>query len=255
MPEETALTVQNPASLEGAGFGGGYVLKPSRLELLQPIRAVELGVKPGVFRDSDSGEVYESVQFVPLRVSFGRVYWPDGSGLNSSPLCRSRDGITPVIGPNLVAQAQVCAKCRHSDWSQYRVNGKKPLCQERGNMFGIVTENKMPFFIGAGGMSLKPLKNFYNTVIKLYHIAKEKGVVLNIYDFTGEMVPKKVQNAKGFTYYELQFNNVGRIKNTDADFGVFYNQYIKQNQRAGDEDAIEGETETVSDSDAEPDGL
>jgi len=247
---EEALAVQDGALPQQAGLGfGDYTLKPSRLELLQPTKAVELGVTPGVFRDSDSGQTFEKMQVVPLRIQPGRVYWPEGQGLKSKPLCRSRDAVKPVTGPDLVCQAQTCAKCRHSDWATFRTSGKKPLCQERWSFLFIDTESKLPYFMSVGGVSLKPIRNFRDTITKLYHIAKQKDIKLNIFDFTGEIVPKKIQNAKGYNYYELQFNNVGRIRNTgDEDFGVFFNQYVLRNQIAAEEDAIiEGEVEGTND--------
>ena len=120
-------------------------MKPSNLRLLQPIEtADEEGLIAGRYLDAQSNMQFESLDVVILQMQTGRVMYPPDTERGAKPLCRSRDGILPVINEELIRQdgGQGCAKCPMSQWK--RIGGRpiKPQCRETMNMLvaGVETE-------------------------------------------------------------------------------------------------------------------
>lgn len=232
--DSTALAVVDTATSALASFGinEGEPMKPSNLVLVQKADEDNPGLVPGKFVDMQSNMSYDFLNIVPISMGYPRTLFPDDT-LGVKPLCRSNDGVMPVISDDYVRQdgGLGCAKCSKSQW--VRVNGKliKPECQDNIRFLFAELETGFIFRYNAKRMTLAPVKDLKETLRKLV-------VRLRVPTFglTFKLTSQKVKGQKG-SYYLPKFTPTGQVN--PADIGVFQNIYeyfeaYKNKEKDGD---------------------
>lgn len=221
MSEETALVPmdQTNAALAAFGFNDADQYTPTNLSLLQPIQVSdEPGLVAGKFRDQQSNLQYDSLNIVPLIMTDERVLFPPGGELGAKPVCRSNDGIFPLIHPELVRQdgGNGCKNCEQSQWG--RVNGRsiKPPCAASIKFLFAELETGFVYRYNAKGMSIAPVKDLKETIRKVVFMAKAKGKFVPPYGLTFNLSSVKVKGVKG-TYFIPKFVPTGQVHPDDLE--------------------------------------
>ncbi len=141
-----------------------------RVRVRQPVSKFGTPQDAGKFHNNLTEQFSDEIQAVVLRVSKGRVMWPETFDGTNGPACASDDGIMPRAGNGLSnKQPGPCAACEFAQWSP---DGSPPrcslvytyLCADRSN-------DDMPFLIAAMRTSAKAAKKL-NSLIKLFGIRK-----------------------------------------------------------------------------------
>jgi hypothetical protein len=150
---------KNLPALRGAGLehlGPDDLIIP-RLVLVQPTSQIE-GVLPGMFYLNITGEQFESLEVVFLKVTKGRVNFREDA-TDRKPICGSNDRIKPSsrFDPPM---APACAECSCSRW-----NGKEPPeCPETYNLLGLFTDSQLPFWWSVKSTAMTPTKRFLSAI-------------------------------------------------------------------------------------------
>ena len=161
-----------------------------RIRLRQPTSKFGTPQDAGKFHNNLTEQFSETIDAVVLRVSKGRVMWPESFSGDNDPACASDDGVMPRPGNGLSnKQAGPCAACSLSQWS----DGTPPrcslvytyLCADLGN-------DDMPFLLSAMRTSAKAAKRL-NSLIKLFGIRKSIRIASDL-----------VNGDQG-QWYELKF--------------------------------------------------
>jgi hypothetical protein len=228
----------------------GISVKPSQIRLIQQgSSGAGETVKVGKLVDTLSGNHYDKLLVVPLEIRAGRVFFPPDKNVGGTPLCRSNDGIVPA---NNVPerQASSCAICPHGPklWRTFKQTGIKPDCDETQNLLFIERESGFPHYLTIKGSSIKLFKSMQTAILREILMNRTRGLDLKLYDFSFEIVPTKIQGAKG-NYYILNFANPTRVAN-QGEYGPLYDMFVKskeavQNDESTD-DAIDGEFDEVN---------
>ncbi len=187
---------KQPTEYERFEVAGAEVLDRSdivvpRIRLRQPTSKFGSPQNAGQFHNNLTEQFADSIEAVVLRVSKGRVMWPEAFSGDNEPECASDDGIMPRAGNGLSnKQPGPCAACEFAQWSP---DGSPPrcslvytyLCADRSN-------DDMPFLIAATRTSAKAAKKL-NSLIKLFGIRKSIRIA-------AELV-----NGDQGQWYELKF--------------------------------------------------
>ena len=195
---------QNPLSY--LGVTEGEALKPVRLSLTQPISASpEDGIIAGRWRDEQSNSQFTDLNIVVLEIRSGRVAF-ESQELGSKPLCRSNDGIMPVISDDMQRQdfGKGCAKCPLSQWKKTAGRNIKPQCQDAISILAAQLETGFTYRINGKGMSVATFRDLRDTIRKFYLATKAKGRAILPTQLVFRLSSVKVQGAKG-TYYLPKF--------------------------------------------------
>ena len=242
-----ALVTIDPstAALAAFGFTDSDPIKPSRLDLLQPIQvADEPGLIAGKFRDTQSNMQYDSINIVPILMDAGRVLFPPGGELGAKPVCRSNNGVIPVINDDLVPQdgGKGCKDCVHSQWK--RIGGKsiRPACNETGSFMFAELETGFVYRYNIKGMALAPLRDLKETIRKIVLVARSKGSFAPPYSLTFTLSSVKVKGTKG-TYFLPKFTPTGQVN--PADLAKFASLYDYFSSRKGQSPAEEADSDPV----------
>lgn len=217
------------------------------MELVQRTSQVE-GAIPGKLRDKESNEHFEELEIIPLRFATSRVLFPPGGDLTADPLCRSNDGIRPVLNV-LQPQANECGNCSRGSWDDYGSNGRIPDCKEKMTLLFIDRNSGLPYYITVGGKSLAPMKKLKKILNKYGFMARSKGENIGIYDFATKIRPIAVKGPKG-SYYILMFEPPVRVREADlGKYGPIYQQLVQRRNSAApatsQPDGYSGEDEAV----------
>jgi hypothetical protein len=216
--ETTALAVVDPttAALASFGIADGEPTKPTNILLIQKADEDNPSLIPGKFMDTQSNLVFNDIELVPINMGTGRTLFPDDT-LGAKPLCRSNDGILPVISDDYIRQdgGLGCAKCPKSQW--VRKGGKliKPECQENLKFLFAELSTGFVYRFNAKGMGLAPVKDLKETIKKL--VVRTK---LPPYALTFKLTSTKIKGQKG-TYYIPKFAPTGQVN--PADIPTFQN--------------------------------
>lgn len=134
------------AGNKGLRARGGEEVRSQDIQLpvwrfLQPTsNEVQVGeFKPGLLRHSVTGEVRESVEFLPIYMRLNRVMF-DKANRKGAPVCRSIDMIRGT-GCSCGC-GSLCRDCKYKDW-QPDGNGKRepPACSETYNFVSVTLED------------------------------------------------------------------------------------------------------------------
>lgn len=206
MSTELAVVDQTPDALQYLGVVEGEPIKPVRLSLTQPINASpEDGTIAGRWRDEQSNMQYTDLNVTVLQMREGRVLF-ESQELGSKPLCKSDNGITPLISDDLQRQdyGKGCAKCPMSQWKKINGRNIKPPCQETATALVAQPETGFTYRINAKGASVPIFKDLKATIRKFYVGSKAKGRAIFPTQLFFKLSSVKVQGAKG-TYYLPKF--------------------------------------------------
>lgn len=224
--EQTAVMPFVPPDL--SGLTDVARLRPTALNLVQPSTRDGKGAMPGQFLDVLLGEALNNVEVVPLRILRTRVYFPsiESSGLDSSPICRSMDGIRPSEFAQ-VKQASTCARCSKSQWVKVDGKNKKPPCQEKLRLLVIRVDNKMPRWITFSGSSFVPMREVFERILQDITINRTNGTILTLHDYKLNITSVKKPSPKGSFF--VASAEVGRIQDI-GEYGPFFKEFVESQQ-------------------------
>jgi hypothetical protein len=211
--QSTALATYDPANaFTGLGIFEGDPIKPSKMDLIQPIMTEdEEGLISGRFRDTQSNMQFESLDIAVLEIRNSRVCYPPGSDRGAKPLCRSIDGLLPVINDELVDQSggQGCGKCPNSKWK--KINGRKikPPCLETKQFLFAEVGTEFTYRMSAKGTANPVLTDLRETIRKMCIMSRATGFVPP-FALTFKMTSTKVKGPKG-TWYIPKFTPIGVV--------------------------------------------
>lgn len=215
MEDSTALTPVDPASsaLASFGFVENEPFKPTNLQLVQPIMCGDApGLVAGKFMDMQSNLQYDSIDIVPILMTNGRVLFPPGGDLGAKPICRSVDGIMPVISDDLIRQdcGLGCGSCQKSQWK--RINGRsiRPECGEVIKFLMAEVGTQFIYRYNVKGVGLAPVKDVRETIRKMVLLAKSRGGFAPPYSLTFKLSSVKIKGAKG-VYFIPKFTPTGQV--------------------------------------------
>ncbi len=162
-----------------------------RLRLRQPTSSFGSPQDAGKLHNNLAESFVQSVEAVVLRVSKGRVMWPETFSGDNAPECASDNGVAPRINGGLLnRQPGPCSTCPFSQWG---ADGTPPrctlvytyLCADRG-------DGDMPFLISAQRTSVRAAKKL-NSLLKLFGVQKSVRISSEL-----------VKGEQG-QWYELKF--------------------------------------------------
>lgn len=152
-----------PMEVDETGLSDFIKMKPSRLALIQHTSTKPQGANPGQILDDESGQVYDSIPLVLLKMHTARVFFKPGAPIakGTEPLCRSWDGKVPAQDV-LVRQSSTCASCPRAVWQ-----GKTaPPCKEKLELAVATVDDVMPHYFSVGGKSISPVRKVLDTISK-----------------------------------------------------------------------------------------
>ena len=162
--EQTSKATQPQSGLpvpstRGAGMEclGPEDLIIPRLTLVQPTSQID-SVEAGKFFLNLTGEQFDEVQVVFLKVTKGRVYFAEDAN-ERKPLCGSPNRIKPShrfehpIAPT-------CGECPYSPWNKQ----EPPVCNETYNLLGIMVDGGLPFWWSVKSTAIAPTKRLLSAI-------------------------------------------------------------------------------------------
>ncbi len=166
-PEETALATQATTTFQDYGLEN-WTPEDIVIPVLRIVQPTSKWDAPaGTFYDAQTGEVFEEIDVVFVKSSWGRVKFKDDISEKGIE-CKSSDRLYPsptVANP----PAKECAKCPYSQWGE---DGEPPICKETLNniIYLIPKEARspldgIPYLFSVHGMNLKPLKMALSSLI------------------------------------------------------------------------------------------
>lgn len=247
--QTTALATTNDAGFALAGFGGGVnatpFLKPEKLELIQLNNAdPENGLIAGQYHETKSQENHKKMLIVVLNIQDGRILFPPYGSASKDPICKSLNGLVPLVAEKLIPQASTCKTCPMGQWK--KLNGKpiKPACSETKLMKFLDANTGFPYFMQVKRTGVTPVKDLYDALVKQHLRSKGVGTPVNIYGFITEMSATKVQTGT-YTYYIPTFTapKVLPDPETFAESFKMYTRYVVSEEDLAEEainDAVGG---------------
>ncbi len=174
-----------------------------RIRLRQPTSKFGSPQNAGQFHNNLTEQFADSIEAVVLRVSKGRVMWPEAFSGDNDPLCASDNGVMPRDGNGLSdKQPGPCVACQYAQWSP---DGTPPrcalvytyLCADRNN-------DDMPFLISATRTSVKAAKR-WNSLLKLFGNRKSVRITSELVSGNqGQWYELKIEAGKTLTTDEIR---------------------------------------------------
>jgi hypothetical protein len=213
--EEKGAKVGLPAvAPAGAGleqFGPADLIIP-RLTLIQPTSQVD-GVSAGKFYMNLTGDEYDELEIVFLKVMKGRIYFAE-DGADRKAVCGSSDRVkpSPRFDPPM---APACAECTSSRW-----NGKEPPeCSETYNLLGVTVESGLPFWWSVKSTAIAPTRRFLSAVALRAHLGK------NLFD-AQVLLKSQLVTLPGKKYHKPVYS-ITWLKDSSP-YRDMYNRYAKE---------------------------
>jgi len=266
MSEETALAVVPKQSPAKTGVED-YDVKPAVVQLMQTNHLDKYpDAVVGAFRNINTGKNFvdeknkpRPIKLILLAELKQRVYFPTNEP-GVKPLCRSMDGLVPITGDlalrfELEPQADDCADCKLSDWSQYNIKGspgfhKVPKCKEKPRMVFLDTDDEMPYVLTFTAMSIAPFRALMKSIasdIKSDSNKNKKNpsyTPYNLYDYTVEMSSQK-SFKNGFNFNIVYFGQPERAASPGGYLELFSKYVADPREKYGDtfapDDVVEGQ--------------
>jgi len=215
-PNETAEKKAGLPSTHVAGAGMESLTSEDliipRLVLVQPTSQID-GVGPGKFYLNLTGEEFEQVDAVFLRVTKGRVYFAKES-LEQKPLCGSPDRIKP--SPRYEEpMAESCAECPYAQWFKK----EPPACNETYNLLGVMVESGLPFWWSVKSSAMSPTKRYLSAIALRARQGK------NLYDVQATMTSQLV--TKPGKKYHVPAYALTWLKDSSP-YQALYEQYAHE---------------------------
>lgn len=185
-----------------------------RLMLNQPNS--RLGLQPGSFRNTFSGQEYESLRANVLLWRRGRVYFQDSEDI--LPVCKSNDGLKP--SPLLeTPKAERCghwngngwfvSECQLAAWRFFDGRRCPPLCQETWSFLGVLEDDELPFWISIKGGSLRSARQFLSMCHEVMRAGKNDLLDCSI------TLSSQLIKGRSFDYYVVRFNDPHWLSKSD----------------------------------------
>jgi len=165
-----------------------------------------LGLQPGSFRNTFSGQEYQALRANILLWRRGRVLFEDSE--DHLPACKSDNGLEPMSVIE-TPKAEKCGHWNHSGWfvpecrlAAWRFyDGRRcaPLCQETWSFLGVLADDDLPFWISLKGGSLRSARQF----VSMCHEVMRSGR----HELLDCIITLSSQLIKGrsFEYYVVRF--------------------------------------------------
>ena len=155
------------------------------------------GADPGEFHNNVTGNAMKEFIAVILRVSKGRVMWPDQYAREQEPLCASDNSRAPREKyAGIYDLGKGCAQCPMSAWGE---EGQTPFCSLAYTYLGIDFTTGLPFLISLSRTSAKTAKQL-NTLFAGYTIT-------HAFKFS---VSELITGEKG-RWYEARVADAGKV--------------------------------------------
>lgn len=160
-----ALTVpSNNQALQGVGLGTPlFRVKTQYLELVQKTTRQE-GAIPGKFRNTATGEHFDTMRVVLLDApQEQREYYDNSRGFSKdSKICFSIDNVQPHAKAR-EPKALYCATCEFGDkmwekWRQTKATEDLPKCQLFYRVYQADRATQAPYYLSVKGTSVLPFK-------------------------------------------------------------------------------------------------
>ena len=202
-----------------AGKGNGECLREServvrRLVLNQPSGL--LGIHPGWFRNTFSGQEYGKLRANILLWHRGRVYFQDSQ--DDMPACKSQDGLKPsplIETPKSDAcghwnsNSWFAPECSLAAWGCHDGRRSAPPCQETWSFLGILEDDDLPFSISLKGTSLRSARRFLSMCYEVMRSGKH-----DLLDCCITLTSRLVQ-GRSFDYYTTCFSDPEWLAKSD----------------------------------------
>lgn len=235
-----------PATLDDSGFSGfGDIsqVSPAQIKLLQPTSPdIPENGKPGQFYNKLTDEVSDRLTMVILRVTSPRTYFTPGAPFGSDPICKSLDGVAPLLDSKL-KQSNSCATCPKGKFH----GNTKPECIESRQYLAVDRKTGLPFYFQVAKKALadfaKPLNLKMTTKIAMAQKAGEDFVRSYHFEVVVKAVKPSPKDGKPSSYYVPQVVSIERIPNDEA---ATYGVYV-QKMMAAKLTSKQGMAEAVAD--------
>jgi hypothetical protein len=219
---DTALAL--PPNTDLTGLSNIGKLKPSNIILVQNMTQDPKGAKPGQFLDQLTGEAYDELTLIPLRIVEQRVLFPPGE-FGQSPICRSEDGLVPSPFAQF-PQAKSCDTCPKSQW----LNKQRPPCNMKFNMLVLSKETKVPHWLQIGGTGIRPTRDMIDTITRdVYIMQQTQGKTYRLYDYFFTIKSEQVKGKQGI-FYVPRYTSVLKVQNP-GEFSPFFEEFVKNIQK------------------------
>ena len=175
-----------------------------------------LGIQPGYFRNTFSGQEYEILRTNILLWRRGRVYFEDSEDV--LPACKSDNGSIPsaVIES---AKAETCGQwngngwfvpeCQLAAWRFYDGRRCPSLCQETWSFLGVLEDDGMPFWISIKGGSLRSARQFLSMCNEVMRAGKNDLLDCSI------TMSSQLIKGRSFDYYVVRFSDPSWLSKSD----------------------------------------
>jgi hypothetical protein len=183
-----------------------------RLVLVQPTSQID-GVEAGKFYLNLTGDQFDEVQAVFLKVLKGRVYFAEDAN-ERRPLCGSPDRIKP--SPRYEHPvAPTCGECAYSLW-----RGKEPpVCHETYHLLGMMVESGLPFWWSVKSTAIAPTKRFLSAIALRARMGK------NLFD--AQVMMRSQLVAQPGKKYHIPVCTVSWLKDSSL-YRELYEQYAHE---------------------------
>lgn len=239
MSEETQVAVVANAALpavpvehDDTGLDDIVRLKPSRIALVQNTTLNPRGADPGQFLDTTSGDVFDKVDVVIMKMRKGRVFFKPGEKISSDsePLCRSSDGVKPEANVK-ARQSQQCNGCPRSKW----IGDTPPPCKEKIELVVSKTDNQMPYYMSVGGKSISPIRKTLEAIKSAIYGDKMKGLPTTLHNFI-----LTFSSEKDGSYFKMKAPKI--LKMTEENAAPYKQMYEEMKSVMNVEHEVEAET-------------
>ena len=175
-----------------------------------------MGLQPGSFRNTFSGQEYESLRANVLLWRRGRVYFEDSEDV--LPVCKSDNSLkpSPVIES---PKAETCGRwngsgwfvpeCQLAAWRFYEGRRCAPLCQETWSFLGVLEDDGLPFWISIKGGSLRSARQFLSMCHEVMRAGKN-----DLLD-CGITLSSQLIKGRSFDYYVVRFGDPHWLTKSD----------------------------------------
>lgn len=178
-----------------------------RVRVRQPVSKFGTPQDAGKFHNNLTEVFAENIEAVILRVSKGRVMWPEAFDGTNEPVCASDDALIPREGNRLSNKLPgPCPSCPMVQWGDDHEPPRCSLvytylCTDRSS-------DDMPFLLSAMRTSAKSAKKL-NTLIKMFGIKRSitiKSTLVNgdqgqwyelIFQVAATLAPEEIQRYAG----------------------------------------------------------
>lgn len=178
----------------------------TRMEIVQAASesVAESRAKIGMFRDTDSGKHFKTVDVTLIFIQEYGVYFGTNQ-LGATPRCQTLNRIVPA---SFVKDpiSKSCLTCPKNVWPE----GGRPDCKEKRILYMVDNKTMTPYDLILAGTSVKPTKVLKAKIDQQIAVSKLRKQELALWDFkvTLALVPGK----KGGNYSEIDYRNLVQRK-------------------------------------------